>query len=503
MDDPNDPLARALREDPLPDRPYPHGTFADRLRRGELARVGTSPVAPGRPMARLGTTRAVGLVAVVIAVVGGLLTLRGGVGLLTSGSTPSPSAPPTVAPAASPSPSPSLPAPLGSILRIGISLPLSIDVTQPADALRDGALLAIADANARHLIPGVTIEPVVLDHASPGNNDLAHAVADMHSLVADPTVVGVVGPFTSSVAQGQIPVANAAGLLECSPSASSPDLTKGPTAQQLRAANPDRITFLRLAPTDDLVGPALADFAIHTLHAGRAFVVDDGAAYGSALAASFAARFTTDGGIIVGRRSTAVGDTDYSAVLQAGVEAHPDVVLFGGVNAFGGDGASGAGAFRRQMAAAGLGAVPLVGGDGLKDLDQSGRSLITIAGSAAAGTYSADLVPPAYPGEAAFATAFRAAYGRVPGPYAGPGYACAQVILQALATAATRGQVDREAVRAAGADSAATFDTILGAIRFDAAGDLTTPTIGIDGIDPKANGGAGAWVPLVPGTLGP
>ena len=49
-------------------------------------------------------------------------------------------------------------------------------------------------------------------------------------------------------------------------------------------------------------------------------------------------------------------------------------------------------------------------------------------------------------------------------------------------------------MRAAAADTATTFDTVLGSIRFDGAGDVTSPSITMDTIDPKANGGAGDWV---------
>jgi branched-chain amino acid transport system substrate-binding protein len=390
--------------------------------------------------------------------------------------------------------SPSAPATLGPILRIGITLPLSTDVSSGPDAVRDGALLAIADANAGEHIPGMTIEPVILDHTSPGGDDLAKAANDMQSLILDPTVVGVVGPFQSYVAQGQIPVSNAAGLIQCTPSASSPDLTKGPQGQKLRVSRPNEVAFLRLGPTDDDVGPGLADFAVNTLHARRAFVVDDSGGYGISLADAFAARFQTDGGTVVGRQRTAQEATDYSKVLAAGATLRPDVALFGGVNAFGGNGASGAGAFRREMAAVGLGAIPLLGGDGLKDSDQAGKSLIDLAGPAAVGTYSADLVPANYPGKSTVDAAFQQAYGRAAGPYAGPGYACAQVILQAIATAAANGSLTRADVRAAAADTATTFETVLGSIRFDAAGDVTSPSITIDTVDLKANGGAGGWV---------
>ena len=57
-------------------------------------------------------------------------------------------------------------------------------------------------------------------------------------------------------------------------------LTKGPQGQQLRVGQPNDVAFLRLGPTDDDVGPGLADFALNGLHA-RAFVVDDSGEYGA------------------------------------------------------------------------------------------------------------------------------------------------------------------------------------------------------------------------------
>lgn len=496
MDDPNDPLVRALSEEPLPDRPYWPGQFSQRLRRGEISRVRPARL-PAAPVRRRGATiQALGALAIVVCLVGGYVALHGSSG---SGA-PSPSPASSTPGLLSPSPTPSPFASLGPTLRIGISLPLTADPNDRPDAIRDGALLAIQAANANHLIPGITLVPVILDSTTPGSDDLAKGVSDMQALVADPSVVGVIGPFLSYVAQGQIPVANKAALLECSPDTSNPDLTKGPQGQQLRVSNPDRISFLRLAPTDDDVGAGLADFAYQTLRARRAFVLDDGADYGTTLADTFAARFETIGGTIASRQTTAQGITDYSAVVQLAVAAKPDVALYGGVNAFGGIGASGAGALRRQMGAGGLGSIPLLGGDGLKDLDQTGASLFDTAGRAAAGTYSADLVPPDYPGKAAFSAAFNAEYGRVPSPEAGPGYACAQVLIQAIAAAAASPAITREGVRAAGADTSATFHTILGALRFDSAGDLIAPGIGMDTVDLKANGGQGGWI-AVPGII--
>jgi len=485
--DRDDPVVRALRDDPLPEPPYFPGRFAERVRRGQVVSVDRRSVARGRRerTATLLVAASLGLAACLI---GALVILQGR----------GPSVGESPSPAVSTGMSASAQGRLGPLIRIGISLPLSTGVSGP-DAVRDGALLAIADANTRELIPGFTVEPVILDHSSAGGNDLARAVDDMQGLIDDPTVVGIVGPFQSYVAEGQIPLSNAAGLIQCTPSASSPGLTKGPQGQRLRVGRPNEVAFLRLGPTDDDVGPGLADFAVNSLHARRAFVVDDAGEYGVALADAFAARFETDGGTVVGRQTTAQDATDYSKVLAAGAALDPDVVLFGGVTAYGGNGAAGAGEFRREMPAFGLGAIPMLGGDGLKDSDKAGKSLADLAGPSAVGTYSADLVPANYPGKATIDAAFQQAYGHAATPYAGPGYACAQVILQAIRTAAASGSLTREGVRAAAADTATTFDTVLGSIRFDAAGDVTSPSITMDTIDPKANGGSGGWV-VVGGT---
>ncbi|HYC07800.1 MAG TPA: branched-chain amino acid ABC transporter substrate-binding protein [Candidatus Binatia bacterium] len=491
FDDPRDAaLVRALREDPLPEQAYWPGTFAERRRSGDIGRTAPSPIGPARRGFGAGSLGLAGVLVAIVLVAGGLL-YRGGLGPTSPGASPTQTARPASAP---PSASPSAAPTLGSTIRIGVSVPLSSDPTSLGDSVRDGALLAIAEANERRLFPGVTIGSVVLDHSAAGGDEVPKGTADMSALVADPTVVGVVGPTQSAVAEAQIPIGNAAGLLQCSPSASDPDLTKGPLGQSLRVTAPDRIAFLRLSPTDDDVAPGLADFAFGRLGTKRAFVVDDGAAYGMSLADAFAARFATDGGTVVGRETTVAGTTDYSAVLSKAVDVRPDIVMFGGVNAFGGDAGSGAGAFRRQMSAAGLGAVPLIGGDGLKDVDRTGASLIDIAGRAANGTYSADLAPTDYPGGTTFDAAFAAMYGRAPAPFAGPGYACAQVLLQAIATAVAAGDLTRDGVRAAGADTGTTFTTALGSLRFDAAGDVTTPTIGLDSVDLTANGGKGGWV---------
>lgn len=491
----NDPIVRALTDDPLPGGDYWPGGFAQRLQAGQLPNGLRVPTGrSGRE--RRGVLGLLAPIALAASIIAGLVAYR----VITGPS--GPGASPLAGPSPSPTATTAQPSGLGPTIKIGISLPLTGDGSADAVAVRDGVLLAIKDANRSGRLPGITIVPLSLDHSTPGGDNAEKGIADMRALARDPDVVGVVGPFQSYVANGQIPVSNTAGLLQCSPSTSSPDLTKGPPGQALRASRPDQVAFIRLSATDDEMGPSLADFAVLRLHSTRALVVDDGAAYGIGIADAFAARFQTDGAVVVRRAPTTAGASDYSEVIRAARALRPDLVMFGGVNAFNGDSSSGAGAFRRQMSADGLAGIPLIGGDGLEDLDNAGRSLFDVDGAAAANTYSGNLAP-SFRGQPAFGAEFRAAYGSDPRPYAAPGYACAEIIVAAIERAAARGGISRESVRAAGTDPGSTFTTILGAIRFDAAGDITTPSISVYRADPGANGGTGAWVLVNPGASAP
>ncbi|MEO5966188.1 MAG: ABC transporter substrate-binding protein, partial [Candidatus Limnocylindrales bacterium] len=149
----------------------------------------------------------------------------------------------------------------GKALKIGISLPLSGSALASAGPADKGARLAIKEFT----LAGYTVAPDVKDHAVNGVHDPQQGAKDMTAFAADPTVVAVVGPFNSSVAKVQIPISNEAGLLQCSPANTNPDLTKGDAGKQLRAKQPDKINYVRVATTDDIQGPAVAQYGYQTL----------------------------------------------------------------------------------------------------------------------------------------------------------------------------------------------------------------------------------------------
>lgn len=370
-------------------------------------------------------------------------------------------------------------------VKIGITLPLSGSALASAGPARDGALLAIKEAS----IPGYKIEASILDHAVNGVHDPQQGAKDMSTFVAEDSVMAVVGPFNSSVAKVQIPVSNEAGLFQCSPANTNPDLTKGDAGKELRAKNPDKINYVRVATTDDIQGPAVAQYGVNTLGLKSVAIIDDTETYGKGLADAFEAEWTKLGGTVVGREGAPKGTTDYTAILTKFKDAGPDAVFYGGVTATGG------GLVRKQMPQVGLGDLAYLAGDGIQDGPGSVEgSFINIAGESAANSSSSVAAIAEYPGKDEFNKKYKAAYGVDAGAYSASGYACAQVVLDAIKAAAAKGDVTREAVRAAGTDTATTFNTVLGPVQFDAVGDTSQKIISLYTVDLTAAEGVGDWI---------
>ena len=272
-------------------------------------------------------------------------------------------------------------------------------------------------------------------------------------MVANKRVLAFVAPRPSSHSAAQIPITNAAGLLECAAANTSPSLTKPRYgAGDLRSAAPSRISYIRLAPSDDIQGPAAATFAYNDLAARNALVIDDTSDPGRVVADSFQAAFDAAGGKFTRRAlnpdPTAADIASVLSPLASPADAPIDVVYFGGLGDTGGP------QLRQAMAAMGYGQVPLVSWDGL--LDGSGSdegSYINVAGAAAAGSYATE--PTNAPESATFDQHYRAAYGEDPDPYSGAAYACTQVFLASLSAVAQSGPTAdglREALRAYATD---------------------------------------------------
>ena len=365
----------------------------------------------------------------------------------------------------------------GTEVKIGIDLPLSGGEKPNGEPTLNGVKLALSQIQ----VPGFTVTLNVQDDAVNGVHDPQQGAKNIQTLVNDAAVIGVVGPFNSNVAKAEIPISNAAGLVQCSPANTNISLTKPEFgALDLRKTNPDKIAYVRVATTDDIQGAAGADIAYNIVKAKTAFVVDDTETYGKALADQFVATFTKLGGTVIDGSSHGVpksGQGDFTSLLTQAKAQNPDVVFFGGVTATGG------GLLRKQMVTGGMGDVPFIGGDGISDGAASVQgSFLNLAGDQGdVNSYMTVAATHDIPNPEKFAADYKAMFGTDPGAYSASGYACAQVILEALKS----GGADREKVRAYVTDPSHTYDTVVGKFSFDANGDTTQRIISDYTFDPS------------------
>lgn len=373
------------------------------------------------------------------------------------------------------------------LVRIAIELPLG-GSDQGAAPIANGIMLAVNEANgqAGHFRIEIPRSAILSDLVG-GLPDASQGAANMRQIVADPDVVAVIGPFSSSVAQQQIPISNAGGLLQCSPANTDPQLTRTADSQIQPAGSPapSRVNYIRVVTTDDVAAAGAARYVFERLGKTSVYVVDDHQGYGTAMADWFEAEFARLGGIVVSRASLPDSAAALSAMLASVLANKPQAIYFGGT---GDRGAT----LVRAAVKAGLGEIPFVGTDALNDGSATTPgSFLNLGGDGARHAYSIFPGLADDPEGAAFAAGYRARYGVDPTPFAAAGYACAQVVIASLR------QVDasppagttslRDAVRAAGVDTGATFETVLGPITFDARGDVTPKRVTIHSHDAAAN----------------
>jgi branched-chain amino acid transport system substrate-binding protein len=397
-------------------------------------------------------------------------------------------------------------------ITIGADLPLSGIEGAAGTSTLNGIRFFVQ----RHpVLDGFAIAVDARDDPTSSSRDTARGIQNVRALIADPRVLAVVGPFDSNVARAQIPVANRAQLALVSPGTSNRCLTKEPFLPS--ALNPARTAitcaaahlpspadlrptgvnnFFRLSTTDELQGPAAADYATNQLHLQRVAVLTDGEAYGQALADSFRARFIQLAGTVVAHSDLdPTAGIDVAAFLQAAKNDGAQGVYFGGTSA------NHACALRSQMTSVfgADAAAPLLGGDGIA-LDPG---CVADAGATAAGIYA---TVPAADAEhtdsaAPVVTAFKSQYGR-PGDF-GPStvaaYDATGVIYDALERAIKASAGNLPARGSVVAELAATtaYSGATGVFGFDPTGDTTLRLLTIfrpAGPDPDAGW---SWVATV------
>src|SRR6185437_6864470 len=218
----------------------------------------------------------------------------------------------------------------GGTIKIGIDLPITGADASDGVPAENGAKLAIDQANAKGTVAGYKLEATVLDDAVNGVHDPAQGARNNQQFVGDSATVAFIGPFNSNVAKAEIPISNEAGLAQISPSATNEGLTKPQFGGlDLRKSNRTRIAFFRVCTTDDIQGPAGADYALTKLNKKAAYIVDDNETYGKGVADNFEKEFIAKGGKVLGHDHLTKGQTDFKSLLTRIKGTNPDIVVYG------------------------------------------------------------------------------------------------------------------------------------------------------------------------------
>lgn len=391
-----------------------------------------------------------------------------------------------------------------TIIKIATDLPTSGKDATSGKPAENGAHLAVDQANANHTIPGYTLvfDPKD-DVGASGIHDPTVGEANVRSLIGDALVAGIVGPFNSNVAKGEIPITNRAPIAQISPANTNPCLTKGPSDDSADCSGSNnliptmrptgKVNYFRIATTDDHQGPAAADYLYKTLHYTSVYVIDDAETYGIGIANSFARQWQADGGSLLGRSSEPGTTTSYVSLLTTIAAKHPQAIYFGGLNSTGGN------LIRQQMLQVpGLQKTPIAGGDGVVTSDYASIIPFNQGGPAYGTVATVDVA--AVPTASSFIQQYNTAYGASNfGAYSAAAYDSANILIQAIKTALANGaKTPQNSGDSAGAVAFRTavinaiqniqFSGVLGPQSFDANGDTTNRVITIYKVGPNPSG---------------
>lgn len=328
-------------------------------------------------------------------------------------------------------PAPSFP------VKVGLVAPFSGPVPQYGDSTREGALVAVHQAQAA----GWDIEMLERDSRC----DPTHVVTATNDLIFNNGVHYLVGAVCSSASRPMSDIAQANQVVQISPSSTAPDITKFPDG-----TNKDYV--FRACFMDPYQGEAMAVLARDIGATEVAVLYNAHNSYVSDLAYYFREAFEALGGAVPVFESYAGDQTDFSALLSQVGAADPHALFLPGLP-------DKVNAVAEQADALEL-AVPFLGIDTWHSPDLRADLL--------EGAYFSTHFWPDDPRQVVqdFVAACGAAYGKTPDFVAALAYDATAVLVQAIAEA---GIDDTALVR----DQLATagYQGVTGDIAFDEYGD--------------------------------
>jgi branched-chain amino acid transport system substrate-binding protein len=365
---------------------------------------------------------------------------------------------------------------MSKTLYVGITMPFTGADAEDAELIKDGAMIAIDDANAKGGVAGYKIVPILLDSgtATAGQYDPAQAATNTRKLVANMGVVANIGPVMSGEGKAMSAILSEADLATITPSSTNPDITSPKFASQYRPKG--KAVYFRTVTTDAYQGPNMANYFAETLHVKTVYVLDDSGAYGVGIADSFSKRAMEKGIKILGRDQLNPKEADYTTVLTKIKGLNPGALYYGGVGQAG-----------VKLVKQAYDVIPKMlkgGGDGMY-----GGTVLTGGGFPAVDGWYATIAAPHLldnPEVQPFVQKFQKRYNKTPGDYSITSYDAALVILDAIKRVAATGKTpDRHNMR--DAIQASSLKTLQGTVSFDQNGDIKSRVVSVFKVvhDPK------------------
>ena len=328
-------------------------------------------------------------------------------------------------------------------IKIATQSPLSGGQAAMGEGIKLGVQLALEKFKGPLEQMGFKVEMVPFDDQAKPDVGVANA----KNIVADPTILAVIGHLNSGVSIPSSEVYKEVGLVMISPANTNPAVT-------------DRgyPNVNRVCGRDDVQGGVGSEFVAGTLKAKSAYIVHDKTIYGQGVAEVFRDDVKKKGLTVVGFEGTEE-KSNFDPILTPIKAKNPDMIYFSGNY-------DQAGPFFKQASERGIKA-RFMGPDGMDSPD-----LTRIGGKAVVGMYYTSTAGPAsaLAGARAFVNDFKKKFNRNPEPYAAESYDAASIALKAIAAAAKGGKSpNREEVAAAVRKVKHTGVT--GEIEFDGKGD--------------------------------
>lgn len=328
------------------------------------------------------------------------------------------------------------------VIKVGHAGPLSGNQATAGLDNERGVRLALDDLNSSDFrIGGKRAKFELLSEDDQGDPKTGVTVAQK---LVDKEVRVVIGHYNSGVSIPASRIYNQAGIPMITAASTNPQLTKAGFSN-----------VFRLTANDNVMGAAMAEYAAAN-GVKRVAVIDDRTAYGSGVAGVFSQTATKLGLSVVTHEFTNDKAVDFSSILTKIRGLKPDAIFFGGYYAQ-------AAALARQMKQLNVQGL-LLGGDGLcsNEVVPLGASQMEGRYFCAQGGKPLDSLPDG----PSFRERFKKTFKVDIDAYAPGFYAATMVAARAMQIAGTD-----EPARVIAALKTSNFDSILGPVRFDSAGE--------------------------------